>query len=100
MDAVGNIIILNDIYIYIYIYIYIDLFYNNKTQCDNNKCYNYYKKIIEENCDRSKLDKKRFKAKSERQLVMATGNVFRASIDLEKKLFAILFVRQKGFKRQ
>ena len=31
---------------------------------------------------------------------MVTGNVFLTSIDLNKKLFAILFVRRKGFNRQ
>ena len=31
---------------------------------------------------------------------MVTGDVLQISIDLKKKLFAILFVRQKGINRQ
>ena len=31
---------------------------------------------------------------------MVTGNAFRTLIDLRKKLWAILFLRQKGFNRQ
>ena len=31
---------------------------------------------------------------------MVTGNVFRASIDVKKKLLSLLFVRQKGSNRE
>ena len=40
------------------------------------------------------------KAKRDVALVMITGNTFQIWIDLEKKLLAILLVRQKGFNRE
>ena len=52
------------------------------------------------NCDSSKLDKRRLKTKVRGTMVMVTSYVLQASIDFKKKLFAVLFVRQKGFNRE
>ena len=50
--------------------------------------------------NRLKLDKRRLKANGKGAFDKVAGNVFQASIDLKNKIFAILFVWQKGVKRR
>ena len=66
----------------------------------SNKFYTFELNWPNKNDDRSKLDRRRLKAKREVALAMVTGNVFQTLIDLKQKLLAILLLRQKGFNRK